>query len=492
MVVIEHSAIPAFLHEGAFYRSLSADEPDSKVEVPDECYRETADVVDIDDFCYLLRITKFWVLDQLPVGVICFCYEHRFKEWKDDALDVLGQSELWKLLENIFYDPKDAMKEAIASGRMDIISFMVTTKPKNRDATEKAAKLGRLDLLQLLHEHNHPWGEKACTAAAANGHLDCLTYLHVNGCKWWPALYLEAGEHPECVKYAHQQGLKWHPKTIEELTKKSDAESFAYALANGCTCTPDAVLAAAKAGNAEVLRLLLSRRGFYADEKVCAYAAQGSHTECLRVLQEYNAPWCHHAAFSAAFYNQLEGLRFLHEEVNCPWDESVTRAAANNGCVETLRYAIDHGCPYSASQVVATAALAIGGSALACLKYLIGEKHMAMNADGSVFVNAFIRGDLKSVQYLMEVGCPDTPTTDEVRDRWRTIEDLTFVSDHHYVTNEQGVIERRKGSELDMKIARCIEHATGRGWKLKVAGAGLVDCITESKDKYPVSYALCA
>ena len=49
-------------------------------------------------------------------------------------------------------------------------------------ATRCAAKNGHLDCLRYLHENGCPWNEDATWGAAENGHMDCLKYLHENGC----------------------------------------------------------------------------------------------------------------------------------------------------------------------------------------------------------------------------------------------------------------------------------------------------------------------
>src|SRR5438105_4179141 len=53
---------------------------------------------------------------------------------------------------------------------------------KNTCAT--AALYGQLDCLKYLHENGCPWDSFTCYHAAGNGHLDCLKYAHENGCPW--------------------------------------------------------------------------------------------------------------------------------------------------------------------------------------------------------------------------------------------------------------------------------------------------------------------
>ena len=45
-----------------------------------------------------------------------------------------------------------------------------------------AAERGHLECLKYLHENGCPWTDLACSHAAVNDHLACLKYLHQNGC----------------------------------------------------------------------------------------------------------------------------------------------------------------------------------------------------------------------------------------------------------------------------------------------------------------------
>jgi len=56
------------------------------------------------------------------------------------------------------------------------------------------------------------WDENACDAAAYGGHLECLKYLHENGCPWDKRACASAagGGHLECMKYLRENGC---PKT---------------------------------------------------------------------------------------------------------------------------------------------------------------------------------------------------------------------------------------------------------------------------------------
>ena len=78
--------------------------------------------------------------------------------------------------------------------------------------TWAAAKNGHLECLKYLHKNGCPWDKYATMFAAGEGHLEYLKYLHENGCPgdeyatWYAAL----NGHLECLKY-----LQWDCFVIE-------------------------------------------------------------------------------------------------------------------------------------------------------------------------------------------------------------------------------------------------------------------------------------
>jgi hypothetical protein len=63
--------------------------------------------------------------------------------------------------------------------------------PLNEEAIWAAAKNGHLECLKYLHKIGCPWNERAIRGAANNGQLECLKYLHVNGYPWLKNVQIE-------------------------------------------------------------------------------------------------------------------------------------------------------------------------------------------------------------------------------------------------------------------------------------------------------------
>lgn len=167
---------------------------------------------------------------------------------------------------------------------------------------------GHLRCLRFLHEEAHcPWDEDACSWAAERGELACLQYLHENGCPWDYRACLNAAETGRlpCVQYAHEQGCPWGPD-----------------------CNYTAAFCSLACDRLAILK--------YACEHGCP---NGANT-CER----------------AAACNAIKCLKYLHEQRKCQWDKRTTKAAAGDGSLECLQYAIEHGCPWDEVQCLEAAA----------------------------------------------------------------------------------------------------------------------------------------
>ena len=84
----------------------------------------------------------------------------------------------------------------------------------DKETTTSAAEFGHLECMEYLHKngciwHGCPWDKHVTLFAATNGHLECLTYLHKNGCLWNEKA-TSANGHLECLKYLHKNGCPWH------------------------------------------------------------------------------------------------------------------------------------------------------------------------------------------------------------------------------------------------------------------------------------------
>ena len=98
-------------------------------------------------------------------------------------------------------------------------------------AMNDCVRKGYLNCLKYLHENGCRWDSTTCSTAALNGHLDCLKYAHENGCSWdsdtcWSAAFKG---HLDCLKYAIENDCPYNKqKCINEAKKNNHEEIIDY------------------------------------------------------------------------------------------------------------------------------------------------------------------------------------------------------------------------------------------------------------------------
>lgn len=96
---------------------------------------------------------------------------------------------------------------------------------------------GPLECLQYVHENGCPWDSKTCRSAAAGGAIDCLKYAHEHGCPWDEETCNVAARmnNLDCLKYAHEHGCPWGVLTCAYAAESGNLECLKYAHENGCS-----------------------------------------------------------------------------------------------------------------------------------------------------------------------------------------------------------------------------------------------------------------
>eukprot|EP01032_Pedospumella_encystans_P019955 gene19955-22682_t len=203
----------------------------------------------------------------------------------------------------------------------------------------------------------------------------------------------------------------------------------------------------------------------FADTAEKTSGAAGNNIECLAFALENECPLMVPQAMDAALSSgYLECIRLLNEYGGLldARAAATTDWAAQKGHADCLRYAIEHGCPYSSSVVK----LAAQAGSLACLTYLIEEKGVYMCEDGSVMEAALTGAHYECLKFLFEKKCPMGRCYfgDEVcwtyYDRYRTQVDW------------------------DENLLKCILLATSHGWNYAYKN-NLKDYILDYKNELP-------
>ena len=125
-------------------------------------------------------------------------------------------------------EAREAIAHASGLGRLDLVQALHERGfPLGRDAPGFAAYGGLLHILKYLHEHGCPLNSTAPSKAALCGHLDCLKYLHEHGCDWNASTTLGAavGGHRDCLRYALEQSCPCHQKHMLQAAAESDNDT---------------------------------------------------------------------------------------------------------------------------------------------------------------------------------------------------------------------------------------------------------------------------
>jgi hypothetical protein len=122
-----------------------------------------------------------------------------------------------------------------------------------------AAWEGHLDALAWLHSRGCPWDSECCYTAAQGGHLEVLRYAHEHGCPWdsHTCSCAAGGGHLEVLRYAHDQGCEWNSFTCSCAAYGGHLEVLRYAHEHGCPLSWESCIDWALArGHAEVVEYL--------------------------------------------------------------------------------------------------------------------------------------------------------------------------------------------------------------------------------------------
>jgi len=289
---IKYKDIPDYLQAGEFYRNLDDSDSESVVEVPNDSFQlDGSNAANLAEFSQLLKSTLFWMLDEIPPGILQFCSQNESGVWLNELKSVptANESGITSALLTAFCDPKNTnFAEVIRTGRWELMVCTASRLRKSGLATIFAAKEGHLNLLVHLHENGFHWHKKCCSAASEGGHLDCLQYAHEHGCAWDHKVYKWAAQngHLHCMEYANKHGLGWHAAVCKHAALSGQLACLRYAYLNGCPWNIDTTSSAAAEGHVQCLQFAL-HHGCPHDISASHSACKFGRSECLRTLVEY-------------------------------------------------------------------------------------------------------------------------------------------------------------------------------------------------------------
>ncbi|WBR14210.1 Ankyrin repeat protein [Pandoravirus kuranda] len=193
------------------------------------------------------------------------------------------------------------------------------------------------------------WDECACSAAASSGHLDCLAFLHDNGCPWdaWTLVAADCNGHVDCGDYARARGCPEEPPRICSARDIARCTHEHRLLGSDWRPPVDPLSDPDHVGGI----FYDYQHGLASEAGLCLRAARHGHMSFLVYAKACGMHWDASACDAAAIERRLDCLRYLHEQ-GCPWDTRAVRAGITSRCRATFAYLRDHGCPADDGAVV--------------------------------------------------------------------------------------------------------------------------------------------
>ena len=425
-VIIEMSDVPEYLHDSEFYRSL---EDDAQFSVPKRCFKQDISVETLQDVKSLLDTLRFWgvKLSVIPESLIAY-YMSKTKHIHDLTVEYRKELPFLKLLEEISNAPCNLRMETAASaGLIEVMTYLLSPHQGRRgEVCSAAAQNGHLNCLQFAREQGYGWDDNVTLEAAKNGHYECLKYafqqkcpadlkkcmnaavrareknyptlllLRELGCQWPsdPSYYLRDLNFAE---FAISHGYVLPKYALREEACYHGLKEMQFVHQHGGEWDAWIPSILAKAGKLDCLRYALEW-GCPADGTISRIAASTGSLECLRLVREFQLEWNAGTAAAAASAGHLDCLQYAHEQ-GCRWNEETCTVAAQHGHIECLKYALQQGCPRH--ELICTIAARKGR--VACLKYA-HEQGCPWNEE--TCTAAAQHGHIECLKHAHEQGCP--------------------------------------------------------------------------------------
>ena len=364
-----------------------------------------------------------------------------------------GELEDLKLLSASYPWDEGTPLAATVRGRLDMLRFAVEggCKMSLKGCKKTAAFYGHQSLLRYMADQcdsgslagldrlgDDP-GE-LCALAASGGHLELVKWLRSHGCEWGRTITAAARNGQlAIVKYAVNKNCPLSGEALEPggfvaaaaESGNVDLVRFAFGHSGGPTTSPSFCSAlsmpmfhASRHGNLAMMQFLHDR-GFPWDWRMVNEAAQSppqSPDERLALAQYLHAraeaedftTEAEHAVRweectwlqVAAGRNELsliQWVRSLGVELKAVQGADMCAVAASRGHTAVIEYARQHGCPWGEAYEECLQGPLDNDACLEMLQWL--------NREGAPFRPdiwewAFIRGHLRSLEWLLSAKCP--------------------------------------------------------------------------------------
>ncbi|KAJ1342656.1 hypothetical protein BSLG_002754 [Batrachochytrium salamandrivorans] len=271
-----------------------------------------------------------------------------------------------------------AMIAAAKNGHLDIVKFLHANRTEGctSKAMDCAARHGHLEVVQFLHTHR----SEGCTSvamdsAAAYGHFDIIQWLHLNrteGCTWAAMDSAAASGYLEIVQFLHSSRTE------------------------GCTVA--AMDTAAREGHLHVVQWLHANRPEGCTVNAMNRAASNGHLHIVKYLHTERQEGCTVLAMdTAAARGHLEVVEWLHFNRKEGCTSNAMDAAATNGHLNIVQFLHTHrteGCTVKAMDAAARE------GHLSIIQWLHANRHEGCTEWAATY--AALNGSLAITAWLLE------------------------------------------------------------------------------------------
>lgn len=287
----------------------------------------------------ILKITASYVGDQDYIGVATLSQTWK-QVWGDNPRTscVIGHGttpdRLSLAFENYVEKTLKLTQRAVKMGRLDLLKICISNGcPWNKEVFSNAARVGNLEIIKYLKDKGCPYNEWACSQAARWGNLEVLRYLVENDFPQdeWTDSEAARGGHIEILRYLKDQGVELDEFTIAGAARGGHTETINFLMREGCPVDQSIVYAAAKGGHAEIFESYVEQYGW--DDDTIRAAAYRGHINILKIMKRRGAEWKANVLTEAMLGNELSTAKYLIQ-TGCPFE-------VNNDMVTWLEYNIE-------------------------------------------------------------------------------------------------------------------------------------------------------
>lgn len=309
------------------------------------------------------------------------------------------------------------------------------------EPVDRAAAIGRVDLMAVAHEKGCPFVRKASSQAARFGHLEALKYAcskgsslsvctaniaasngHVHILQWLCSIECVFNEttcysaarrgHLHCLEYLRSVRCEWDVLVCSAAARWGHFDLLRWAIRRKCKIDHTVVAAAAEGGHLQIMIYVRSRLnialGSLGNATICPCAASGGHVHILEWARakerddgDQRFPWNGDTVRMAAFRGHLNVFRWgLENGCYLYRGPSVMGWAATSGSIELLQWLSENNFERDA----ATTRLAAMQGHLHVLKWVHARGWQLFNQ--ATWDAAAKKRRREVMAWLREIGCP--------------------------------------------------------------------------------------